>query len=306
MDSNMNMLNRICATLLGVAGPVLILLSASPAVGEEHAAAKADAAIAPGAAKDIRIFSGEKRLFATYGPSTTVGYPARLQRKLYRYTGKSGADCPLQIHSYSIGGAQWRMPGWINCKPSASDPNKWEAIRSDRYLTTVQNLIEDNPSIPVIVMAMNNTGYACIPKYRITGPDDAEHISMAQNFLRTHIKAILDDGAALYFLSPKKYWRDLDDPHEWNRNEERYAVAPIAAEKIPRFVYVKGVWEDTAKYKDVALVKDGHHPTPFGDEIIASKFFRAFLEHDGLTIPEWDQEEVDAVRKDLKRVPWKP
>ncbi len=111
---------------------------------------------------------------------------------------------------------------------------------------------------------------------------------------------------ALYFLSPKKYWRDLDDPNEWNRNEERFAVAKIAAENIPRFVYVKGVWEDTAKYKEIALVKDGHHPTQLGNEIIASKFFRAMLEHDGLPVPEWDQEEVDAVRKDLKCVPWKP
>ena len=306
MDSNMNVLSRICTTFLGVAGLALILLSAPSAGGEEQVAAKTGAACAPSAAKDIKIFSGEKRLFATYGPSTTVGYPARLQRKLYRYTGKNGADCPLQIHSYSIGGAQWRMPGWINCKPSPTDPNKWEAFRSDRYLKTVQKLIKDNPSTPVIVMAMNNTGYACIPKDRIMGPDDAEHIRMAQNFLRTHIKAILDDGAALYFLSPKKYWRDLDDPHEWNRNEERYAVAKVAAENIPRFVYVKGVWEDTAKYKDIALVKDGHHPTQFGDEIIASKFFRAMLGHDGLPVPQWDQEEVDAVRKDLKCVPWKP
>ena len=164
-----------------------------------------------------------------------MGYPARLQRKFYRYTGKSGTDCPLQISNYSIRGGQWRMPGWINCKPSPTDPNKWEAFRSDRYLKTVQKLIKDNPGTPVIVMAMNNTGYACIPKDRIMGPDDAEHINMAQNFLRTHIKAILDDGAALYFLSPKKYWRDLDDPHEWNRNEERYAVAKVAAENIPRF-----------------------------------------------------------------------
>jgi hypothetical protein len=165
-----------------------------------------------------------------------MGYPARLQRKFYRYTGKSAADCPLQIHNYSIPGGQWRMPGWINCKPSQSDPSKWEAFRSDRYLNTVQKLIKDNPGTPVIVMAMNNTGYACIPKERITGPGDTEHINMAQNFLRTHIKAILDDGAALYFLSPKKYWRDLDDPNEWNRNEERYALAKVAAENIPRFV----------------------------------------------------------------------
>ncbi len=53
-------------------------------------------------------------------------------------------------------------------------------------------------------------------------------------------------------------------------------------------------------------MKDGRHPTQLGDEIIASKFFRAMLEHDVLPVPEWDQEEVDAVRKDLKSVPWKP
>ncbi len=188
------------------------------------------------------------------------------------------------------------MPGWIDCKPSPSDPNRWEAFRSERYRNTILKLIKDNAGTPVIVLAMNNTGYACIPGSRIMGPDDTQHIDMAVNFLRTHTRTILADGAAMYFLSPKKYWRDLDDPHEWNRNEERYAVRKIAAENIPGFVYVKGVWEDTAKYKELALVGDGHHPTHFGDEIIASKFFRALLEHDGLPVPAWDQEEVDAAR----------
>ena len=305
MESKMNVRRRICAAFLGI-GSLAVILFSTPSVGGEEQAVAASSVRASDAAKDLKVFSGEKRLFATYGPSTSMGYPACLQRKFYRYTGKSGADCPLQIHNYSIPGGQWRMPGWINCKPSQSDPSKWEAFRSDRYLSTVQKLIKDNADAPVIVLAMNNTGYACIPNNRIKGPDDTEHINMAQNFLRTHIKAILADGAALYFLSPKKYWRDLDDPHEWNRNEERYAVAKVAAENIPGFIYVKGVWEDTAKYKDIALVKDGHHPTSFGHEIIASKFFRAMLEHDGLPVPEWDQEEVDAVRKDVKCVPWKP
>jgi hypothetical protein len=306
MVSKIDSLSRVCAALIGSASLAVILFSPPQAGGEEQAATGTNSVRASSTAVDLKIFSGEKRLFASYGPSTSMGYPARLQRKFYRFTGKSGMDCPLQIHNYSIPGGQWRMPGWINCKPSPSDPNKWEAFRSDRYLNTVEKLIKDNPGTPVIVMAMNNTGYACIPESRILGLDDTVHISMARNFLRTHIKAILDDGAALYFLSPKKYWRDLDDPHEWNRNEEQYAVARVAAEKIPRFVYVKGVWEDTAKYKDIALVKDGHHPTQFGDEIIASKFFRAMLEHDGLLVPGWDQEEVDAVRKDLNCVPWKP
>ena len=306
MVSKIDSLSRVCAALIGSASLAAILFSPPRADGEEQTATGTNSVRASSPTGDLKIFSGEKRLFASYGPSTSMGYPARLQRKFCRFTGKSGMDCPLQIHNYSIPGGQWRMPGWINCKPSPSDTNKWEAFRSDRYLNTVQKLIKDNPGTPVIVMAMNNTGYACIPESRILGPDDAVHISMARSFLRTHIKAILDDGAALYFLSPKKYWRDLDDPHEWNRNEERYAVAPVAAEKIPRFVYVKGVWEDTARYKKTALVGDGHHPTQFGDEIIASKFFRAMLAHDGLPVPAWDQEEVDAVQKDLNRVPWKP
>jgi hypothetical protein len=306
MESKTYQYARVWVAVLGALGLALMLCSTPLPGGEEQAVAKSVAAAAPGQGENLKIFNGEKRLFASYGPSTTLGYPARLQRKFYRYTGKSGAACPLQIHNYSIGGAQWRMPGWINCKPSPSDPGKWEAFRSPRYTGTVQKLIKDNAGTPVIVIAMNNTGYACIAKDRIMGPDDTKHIDMAVNFLRTHIQTILADGAALYFLSPKKYWRDLDDPHEWNRNEERFALAKIAAEKIPRFVYVKGVWEDTAKYKEIALVGDGHHPTQLGDEIIASKFFRAMLEHDGLPVPGWDQEEVDAVRKDLKCVPWKP
>ena len=305
MKGKMYVRSRVCAAFLGVASLAVILLS-TPRAGGEEQAARTNTACASGAVKNLKIFNGEKRLFASYGPSTTMGYPARLQRKFYRYTGKSGANCPLQISNYSIGGGQWRMPGWINCKPSQDDPGKWEAFRSDRYLKTVQKLIKDNVGTPVIVIAMNNTGYACIPKSRIMGPGDTEHINLAVNFLRTHIKTILEDGAALYFLSPKKYWRDLDDPNEWNRNEERHALTKIVAEKIPGFVYVKGVWEDTAKYKEIALVKDGHHPTQLGNEIIASKFFRAMLEHDGLSVPEWDQEEVDAVRKDLKCVPWEP
>lgn len=291
------------APLVGVATCAVLMFSTALASGEGRTATSGATS---SAVNEIKIFNGEKRLFASYGPSTTLGYPARLQRKFCRYTGKSGAECPLQIFNYSIGGGRWRMPGWIDCKPSQNDPSKWEAFRSERYLSTVQKLIKDTPRTPVIVIAMNNTGYACTPQNRIMGPGDTEHINMATNFLRTHIKTILADGAALYFLSPKKYWRDLDDPHEWNRNEERYALAKVAAENIPGFVYVKGVWEDTAKYKEIAFVKDGHHPTQLGDEIIASKFFRAMLEHDGLPVPKWDQEEVDTVRKNLKAVPWKP
>ena len=260
---------------LGVTSLVTATLSASLAADTKQAVTTKSPSLVSAVAYDLKIFNGEKRLFATYGPSTSVGYPAPLQRKLYRYTGKNATNCPLQIHNYSIGGAQWRMPGWIDCKPSPSDPNRWEAFRSERYRNTILKLIKDNAGTPVIVLAMNNTGYACIPESRIMGPDDTKHINMAVKFLRTHAQAILADGAAMYFLSPKKYWRDLDDPHQWNRNEERYAVHKIAAENIPGFVYVKGVWEDTAKYKELALVGDGHHPTRFGDEIIASKFFRA-------------------------------
>ena len=283
--------------LWGLTGFITTTLPASLAADTQQAVATTSPGPAPADVHDLKIFNGEKRLFATYGPSTSVGYPAPLQRKLYRYTGKNATNCPLQIHNYSIGGAQWRMPGWIDCKPSPSDPGCWEAFRSERYNSTILKLIKDNPGTPVIVLAMNNTGYACIPDSRIMGPDDTKHIDMAVNFLRTHARTIFADGAAMYFLSPKKYWRDLDNPHEWNRNEERYAVRKIAAEHIPGFVYVKGVWEDTAKYKELALVGDGHHPTRFGDEIIASKFFRALLEHDGLPVPVWDQDEVDAAKK---------
>ena len=154
-----------------------------------------------------KVFSGEKRLFATYGPSTTMGYPARL-RKFYRYTGKSGGACPLQISNFSVPAPNRACPAGSIAGPSKT-PRQWEAIRSPRYIDTVQKLIKDNPGTPVIVLAMNCTGYAIAgdggpAPTRILGPNDAEHIDLAKNFLPTHIHAILDDGAAMYFLSPKK------------------------------------------------------------------------------------------------------
>jgi hypothetical protein len=263
----------------------------------------AEPTAAVGKTHDVKIFNGEQRLFASIGPSTSMGIAPALQRKFSRYTGKSGKECPLQITNFSTSGAQYRMPGWVDCKPSATNPDNWEAIRTPKYLNTVKKLIDDNPGIPVIVISMNCTDYAITGnngKNRILGPDDTEHINMTANFLRTHINAILQDGATMYFLSPKKYWRAYDDPHEWNHNEEKYAVTKVAAENISGFVYVKGVWEDTAKYKEIALVKDGHHPSRLGSEIMASKFFRAMLEHDGLPVPEWDQKEVDTVRKEIE------
>jgi hypothetical protein len=259
------------------------------------------------AGHNIRIFSGEPRLFASIGPSTSWYFSLRLQRKLYRYTGKVGADCPLQIVNFSRPGGQFRMPGWIDCQPNPTDLSRWEAHRTDLYKNTVLSLIQKNPETPVSIIAMINTGLACAGMApgpnAIQGADDSQHIDMAVNFLRTHVKAALDDGAAFYILSPKKYWQNLDEPKQLNRNEERYAVAKVAAENIPGFVYVKGAWEDTARYKQIALQADGHHPTQLGDEIIASKFFRAMLEHDGLAVPAWDQQEVDAVRKALEANP---
>ena len=282
-------------------------LAAKGLIPQAGDARSAGAAPAGQARQNIRIFNGQPRIFASIGPSTSWYFSLRVQRKLYRYTGKVGADCPLQVVNFSRPGGQFRMPGWIDCRPSATDPARWEAHRTDLYKSTVLPLIKNNPQTPVSIIAMINTGLACAGmapgSSAIQGADDAPHIEMAVNFLRAHVKAALDDGAALYLLSPKKYWRDLDEPRQLNRNEERYAVTKVAAEKIPGFVYVKGVWEDTARYKEIALVGDGHHPTQLGDEIIASKFFRAMLAHDGLAVPAWDQEEVDAVRKAFEADP---
>ena len=231
----MNLRHSVCMSLV----VSMALPFVAPSHAEEQPAAKPVPSPAPTTIHDIKIFSGEKRLIGTYGPSTSMGYPARLQRKLYRYLGKSGTNCPLQISNFSVPGAQWRMPGWIDCRPAKDDPAKWEAFRSARYTNTVLKLIKDHAGIPVIVLAMNNTGYAMKggdtpAPTRILGPDDQEHINLAANFLRTHINAILADGAALYFLSPKKYWRALDDPNEWNRNEERYALTPGCGGKYSR------------------------------------------------------------------------
>jgi len=282
---------------------------------------------------NLKIFNGQPRIFAAIGPSTSWYFPLRLQRKLYRYTGKVGADCPLQVVSFSQPYAAFRMPGYIDCRPSPTDPTRWEPHRSPWYEKTVLALVRRDPTTPFIgltggltshnktllsllhrhpetpvsIVAHINTGLACRGlgpgENAIQGPDDKQHIDMAVNFLRTHVKTALDDGVVMYFLSPKKYWRDLDEPKQLNHNEERYALPKVAAEKIPGFVYVKGLWEETAKYKDIALLKDGHHPTQLGNEIIASKFFRAMLEHDGLPVPPWDQEEVDAVRRALEADP---
>jgi len=51
-----------------------VLLFSTPSAGGEGQAVAASSASASGAAKDLKIFSGDKRLFASYGPSTTVGY----------------------------------------------------------------------------------------------------------------------------------------------------------------------------------------------------------------------------------------
>ena len=158
------------------------LLSWPSAGGEEQAAAATNAVAVASPSTDFYVFNEEKRLFASYGPSTSMGYPARLQRKFYRYTAKSGPNCSLQIHNYSIPGGQWRMPGWINCKPSQNDPSKWEALRSERYLTTVQKLIQDNPGTQVIVMAMNNTGTLALRRTGSWGRKTQNTSIWRQNF----------------------------------------------------------------------------------------------------------------------------
>jgi hypothetical protein len=97
MESKMYLRGCICAAFHGAAGLAVILFSTPPAGAEEQAVAKPNPVPAPGAVNDFKIFSGEKRLFASYGPSTTLGYPARLQRKFYRYTGKSGTSGPVDL-----------------------------------------------------------------------------------------------------------------------------------------------------------------------------------------------------------------
>ena len=92
MESNRNTPSRIWVTLTGLAACGLILLSSPPTGAAKQAAAMPKAPDVSGPVKVIKIFNGEKRLFACYGPSTSMGYPARLQRKFYRYTDKEVSD----------------------------------------------------------------------------------------------------------------------------------------------------------------------------------------------------------------------
>jgi hypothetical protein len=85
-------------TFLLVVAIVWLMTSAPTAMAIEQEQAKlASAAVS----RDIKLFNGQPRLFANIGPSTTMYWPLRLQRKLYRYTDKVGADCPLRIVSFS-------------------------------------------------------------------------------------------------------------------------------------------------------------------------------------------------------------
>ena len=96
-------------------------------------------------------------------------------------------------------------------------------------------------------------------------------------------------------------------------NEETFAVAKVAEENIPRFRLCQGCLGGTASIRRPPYCPTAITPRRWATEIIASRFFRALLEHDGLPVPPWDQEEVDTVRKAFETKgaqgnvePWKP
>jgi hypothetical protein len=249
-----------------------------------------------------KFLDGRPVLFAVVGPSTSKGWPVRLRRKLVRLLGRSGEACPAQVVSFATPMA--RIPSWVDTGADGAPK------RGRLYQQHVSPLLEREKrgGRPVVVLSMNNTALALYDHpHGIDGPNDQADIALASGKIAAYVQAMLDDGARRVFLGPKLWWRSVDEsgPIPWSRNEGLYAL-PEAAKRLPgRMTAVPGIWERMREAGVAAYAEQEKpwHANQYGDEILASCFFRALCSHDGIPVPAWDEEEVAYMKQQAERDP---
>lgn len=225
----------------------------------------------------FKIFSGESRLLVVQGYSTSFHWPHLLKSKLDRHF---NGQHQIEIKRATRGGTP--IAKWMDVKTGK---------RKKPWISIIQPALSSKGNRPAIVLAQQSLQWVFGERDTgIQNAEDTERITQGAKAIRTYVQHLFEDGADHIFIAMHIYKKPLE-PEIGN---ERLALAQVMKEAIPNLYGGPDVWVPTSKLFPKAFDTDGVHPGSIGTEIMAQLWFETLLKHDGIAVPEWSSQEMEA------------
>ncbi len=228
-------------------------------------------------ARKLKLFDRKPMIFVVNGYSTSFQWPAILQRKLDRYF--EGRRF-ITVRSAVRGDTP--IARWIDLATGQPAP-AWEVVRPA--------LARPNNTTPVVVLAQQSLQWVYgLRTAGIRDEKDAKRIKIGADALETYARRLHEDGADLVFIAMHIYKK----PMEPAIGNERLALKALMERNVPFVAPGPDVWTPTSKLHPKAFARDGVHPNAIGAEVMAQHWFAALLGYDGLEVPAWSEQEMQA------------
>jgi hypothetical protein len=237
-----------------------------------HVASAAEPAAA------LKILDGKPKAIIVNGYSTSFQWPRVLQRKLDRYF---NGQSPVKVESAVASGSP--IAKWMDVT-SGQPLAPWS-----RELKPRLDAAGERPTI-VLCQQSLQWAYGKDRTQGIPGPDDVERIRQGADVLEKYVRHLQQDGADLVIVAMHIYKHDMEP----SIGNERLALAEALQRKIPNFESSPDVWTPSKEVFPWGFARDQHHPGDSLVEIMAQCWFETLLKHDGLEVPGWSREEMQA------------
>ena len=239
----------------------------------------------PAEQKDsFKLFSGEPRLFIVQGYSTSFHWPYLLKQKLDRHF---NSKHNIEIKRATRGGTP--IAKWVDTKTGE---------RKKPWINIIQPTLASKGDRPAVILAQQSLQWVFGEQNKglgernqgIRSADDTERITKGAQAIRTYIQNLFEDGADHIFIAMHIYKKPLEP----GIGNERLALAQYLKDPAPNLYEGPDVWVPTSKLFPKAFDTDGVHPGSIGTEVMAQLWFETLLKHDGLDIPKWSREQMEA------------
>jgi hypothetical protein len=224
------------------------------------------------------VFTGRPTLIVVSGYSTSATWPRILQRKLDRYYGGKRV---VEVKSAIVFGTPIaKLIDLRTGRPKGS----WNKVRG---------ALASKGGRPAIAIAQQSLQWAFGPREAgIRSATDYARIQEGARVIGVYANLLQRYGADYVIMSTHVYKREME-PEIGN---ERYALQAYARKGPARFSAGPNTWQATRAYFPSAYVSDQVHLSYLGAEIVAQAWFAYLLGKDGLAVPSWSVQELQAAK----------
>lgn len=228
----------------------------------------------------LKIFDTKPKTIITITNSHRGG-GKEFERKVQRYFTERGEKCPITFRA--VGG--WQTP--VDPVTGAAEKGSWlEKLSFEK---------EKASDDPIVVIALCGVTMPRPAKKGEPVPVNDDTIAAGVRRCELFVKALKDRGADEVFLSTYHYFDEAASPNQRFQYEPEYTLKVYDLfNKATGDHYGIDCLTLTKQHHPLGVGDDQFHPSNAGHAMYAQCWFEALLKHDGLEVPEWSRQEMQA------------